>query len=84
MNIIIQKGFNYGDVVIFKLHLPDENHIDFTNYHLSKQMHERCFNTAGLTNILCHNMEISAEDVSLFEEPYWQDLLKCEPVIVIS
>ena len=48
MNIIIQKGFNYGDVVIFKLHLPDENHIDFTNYHLSKQMHERCFNTAVL------------------------------------
>jgi hypothetical protein len=47
-------------------------------------MHERCFEAAGLTNIYWHDMEISAEGVSLFEEAHWQDLLKCEPVIGIS
>jgi ubiquinone/menaquinone biosynthesis C-methylase UbiE len=80
----IQKGFNDGDEVIFKLYLPDESHIDLTNYHLSKKMHERCLEAAGLTNINWHNMEISAEGASLFEEMHWQDLLKCEPVIGIS
>jgi SAM-dependent methyltransferase len=80
----IQKGFNDGDEVIYKLYLPDESHVDLTNYHLSKQMHERCFKAAGLSNINWHNMEISAEGASLFEETHWQDLLDCEPVIGIS
>ena len=80
----IQKGFNDGDEVIYQLYLPDESHVDLTNYHLSKQMHERCFKAAGLTNINWYNMEISEEGASLFEETHWQDLLKCEPVIGIS
>jgi ubiquinone/menaquinone biosynthesis C-methylase UbiE len=80
----IQKGFNDGEEVIYQLYSPDESHVDLTNYHLSKQMHERCFKAAGLYNINWHNMEMSDEGASLFEETYWQDLIKCEPVIGIS
>jgi hypothetical protein len=80
----IQKGFNDGDEVIYQLYSPDESHVDLTNYHLSKNTHEKCFAASGLTNLIWHSMEMSPEGTALHDEEYWQDLLKCEPVTGIS
>jgi ubiquinone/menaquinone biosynthesis C-methylase UbiE len=80
----IQKGFNDGDEVIYQLYLPDESHVDLTNYHLSKKIHEKCFVTSGLTDVTWSNMQRSPDAIAIWDEAYWNDLLKCEPVTAIS
>lgn len=80
----IQKGFNDGDEVIYQLYSPDESHVDLTNYHLSKNTHEKCFAASGLSNVIWDSMEMSPEGIALHDEAYWQDLITCEPVVAIS
>jgi ubiquinone/menaquinone biosynthesis C-methylase UbiE len=72
------------DEVIYQLYSPDESHVDLTNYHLSKNTHEKCFAASELINVKWHSMEMSPEGKALRDEEYWQDLLKCEPVVGIS
>jgi ubiquinone/menaquinone biosynthesis C-methylase UbiE len=80
----IQKGFKDGDEVIYQLYLPDESHVDLTNYHLSKIIHEKCFAASGLTDTTWSNMKISPDAIAIWDEAYWNDLIKCEPVTAIS
>lgn len=80
----IQMGFEEGNEVVYQLFLPDHSHINITNYHLSKETHEKCFAASGLTNTKWHNMEMSPEGILIFGEDHWQDLLVSEPVTAIS
>lgn len=79
-----QTGFEEGSEVVYRLFLPDQSHIDIINYHLSKETHEKCFDTSGLKNINWHNMELSPEGIAIFGEDHWGDLLASEPVTAIS
>ncbi len=80
----IQTGTKEGDEIIYKLFLPNDSHINIINYHLSKETHEECFEKNFLRNIQWHNMEISNQGEVEFGEDYWQDLLNCQPVTIIT
>ncbi len=78
------EGYWEGAAVTYRFYQPDDSHVAVTNYHLDKSTHEQAFAQAGLQDIRWHAMELSPEGESQFGADYWQEILKCQPVVGFS
>lgn len=78
---IITEELHEGTPITWRFFL-ESNYFDIVNYQLSGKTHEDAFLSAGLTDIVWHQPQLSPEETS--RKDYWQAFFKDAPIIFIE
>jgi len=75
---------NEGSKITYRLYQEDGSHIEVVNFHLEKSTHEYCLESAGLSNIKWHPLELDPSIADESSQEFWKALIESQPVIGLT